>query len=593
MTRDADGLEVQPPMKVISVHVGLPRTVSWKGRPVSTGIFKEPVAHRVALRSLNFEGDGQADLSVHGGRDKAVYLYPMEHYAYWRREYPDMILPWGMFGENLTIEGLLEDAVNVGDRLQIGSSKLIVTQPRMPCYKLGLRFGRDDVIKRFLNSARTGFYGAVLKEGEVGAGDPITLIERAAEVVPVAEITRLYARDRTDVAALTRIARVAALPGDWRDYFIDQLSRLTARAPQSDASAPAPAWSGFRPFTLKEKVRENDSVASFYLVPEDGQPVPSYLPGQFLTVRPRMLEAKSPPVRSYSLSDTSSPDHYRITIKRIGPRAGEPQAASGLVSSYFHDRLTVGDGLDVKAPAGNFTIDIEAHDQPLVLVGGGIGVTPLLSMLQSIVTEGSSRETWLFHGVRDERDHVMRARLEEIARQHSNVHLHFFYSQPARATDGDGVHVGHIDLAAMQRLLPSNQYYFYVCGPPAMMDAITQGLDVWGVPAERVRFEAFGPATVKRAVHGPATQPDCGIEVTFARSGVTTLWNRCDAPLLELAEEHAVAIEFGCRAGSCGTCVTRVLSGAVRYLHAPNAPLGAGEALPCIAIPAGPLVLDV
>ncbi len=585
-------MDVLPPMKVVSLNVGLPRTVSWKGRPVSTGIFKEPVAHRVALRTLNFEGDAQADLSVHGGRDKAVYLYPMEHYAYWRREYPDMTLPWGMFGENLTTQGLLEDAVNVGDRLQIGSSELVVTQPRLPCYKLGLRFGRDDIIKRLLNSGRTGFYCAVLEEGEIGAGDPITLIERAAEVLPVPEITRLYARDTTDVAALARVAKAAALPEDWRDYFKDQLARLAARTQASNAVAPAPAWSGFRRFMLKEKVRENDSVASFYLVPEDGQPLPAYVPGQFLTVRPRLPEAGSPPVRSYSLSDASSPDHYRLTIKRIGPRVGEPQAAGGLVSSYFHDRLAVGDGLDVKAPAGHFTIDLGAHDPPLVLIGGGIGVTPLLGMLQSIVAEGSSRETWLLYGVRDEREQVMKAWLEEVARRHSNVHLHVFYSQAAGVMEGAGVHVGHIDLAAMRRLLPSNGYDFYVCGPPAMMDAVTQGLDAWGVPAERVRFEAFGPATVKRAVRGPATQPDCGIDVTFARSGVTAQWTRCDVPLLELAEEHAVAIEFGCRAGSCGTCVTRILSGAVRYLHAPNAPLAAGETLPCIAVPTEPLVLD-
>jgi ferredoxin-NADP reductase/MOSC domain-containing protein YiiM len=585
-------MDVQPPMKVVSVNVGLPRTVPWKGKAVSTGIFKEPVSHRIALRSLNFEGDRQADLSVHGGRDKAVYFYPIEHYAYWRREYPDMTLPWGMFGENLTIEGLLEDAVNVGDRLRIGSSELVVTQPRMPCYKLGLRFNRDDVVRRFLESARTGFYCAVLREGEVGEGDPITLIERAAELLPVSEITRLFARDKTDVAALARVASAAALPDDWRDYFKDQLARVTARAQETNAVAPAPAWRGFRPFTLKERIRENDSVASFHLVPEDGQPLPAYVPGQFLTVRPRMPEAGSPPVRSYSLSDAPHPDHYRITIKRIAARAGDPQAAGGLVSSYFHDRLAVGDGLDLKAPAGNFTIDAKAHDRPLVLIGGGIGVTPLLGMLQGLVAEASSRETWLLHGVRDEREHVMKSRLEEIARQHPNVHLHFFYSQPARLTDGAGVHVGHIDLTAMRRLLPSNANDFYVCGPPAMMDAVTQGLDAWGVPAERVRFEAFGPATVKRAVRGAATQPDCGIDVTFARSGVTALWTRCDAPLLELAEEHAVAIEFGCRAGSCGTCVTRVIAGAVRYLHAPNAPLAAGEALPCIAVPTEPLVLD-
>jgi ferredoxin len=186
----------------------------------------------------------------------------------------------------------------------------------------------------------------------------------------------------------------------------------------------------------------------------------------------------------------------------------------------------------------------------------------------------------------------MRSHLETIARTHANVRLRVFYSRPARAMDGSDIEVGHIDLDAMKRLLPSNAYDFYVCGPPAMMDSVVQGLQAWGVPTDRVHTEAFGPATVKQAVGGPTAQPDCGFDVTFERSGVTAQWSRCDSPLLELAEEHSVAIDFGCRAGSCGTCVTRLLSGSVRYLHQPNAPLEAGEILPCIAVPVEPISLD-
>jgi len=175
---------------------------------------------------------------------------------------------------------------------------------------------------------------------------------------------------------------------------------------------------------------------------------------------------------------------------------------------------------------------------------------------------------------------------------HRNIHLHVFYSQPSREIDDPGIHFGHIDLDAMQRLVPTDAYDFYVCGPPSMMDSITRDLEAWGVPAYRMHTEAFGPATIKRSVRGPATQPDCGINVTFVRSGVTVQWSRCESPLLELAEEHSVAIDFGCRAGSCGTCVTRLLSGTVRYLHQPNAPLEGDEVLPCIAVPAEPLSLD-
>jgi MOSC domain-containing protein YiiM len=212
-------------MKMISVNVGLPRTVQWKGRAVSTGIFKSPVQGRIRVRALNLDGDRQADLSVHGGLDKAVYAYPVEHYEYWQRELPDMTLPWGMFGENLTIEGLNEDTVNIGDRFLIGSAEIAATQPRLPCYKLGLKFGRDDIVKRLLASGRTGFYFKVIAEGDLAAGDPIVLVQRAADAVPVSEITRLYARDKDDVDGLRRVVAIASLPDDWREHFNQRIKR--------------------------------------------------------------------------------------------------------------------------------------------------------------------------------------------------------------------------------------------------------------------------------------------------------------------------------------------------------------------------------
>jgi ferredoxin-NADP reductase/MOSC domain-containing protein YiiM len=577
-------------MKVISLNVGLPRTVQWKGKAVSTGIFKTPVSGRIRLRTLNLDGDRQADLSVHGGPDKAIYAYPAEHYAYWHREFPDMTLPWGMFGENLTTEGLYEDALKIGDRFFIGSTEVAVTQPRLPCFKLGLKFGRDDIVKRLLASGRTGFYFKVVAEGEIAADDPIVVSQRAVDSVPVSEVTRLYASDKDDLDGLRRIVGIAALPDDWRDYFNEQINQVSARSPRR--ASQTPAWAGFRPFTLREKVREGDDVSSFHLAPEDGQSLPPYLPGQYLTVRVSIPGLEHPVVRSYSLSDASRNDYYRLTIKRVASRSEDAQAGSGLVSTWFHDRLVVGDRSEAKAPSGTFTIDVTQHDRPVVLIGGGIGLTPLISMLNSIVAAGSPRETWLLYGVRSDRDYIMRTHLEAIARTHQNIHLHIFYSRPGLEMDGPGVHGGRIDLGTIQHLMPSNAYDFYVCGPPAMMASVTGDLEAWGVPADRVHTEAFGPAAVKQSVRGPATQPGCGIEVMFARSGVTTLWSRCESPLLELAEEHSVVIDFGCRAGSCGTCVTRLLSGTVRYLHQPNAPLESGEILPCVAVPAEPLSLD-
>ncbi|MEP0851833.1 MOSC domain-containing protein [Funiculus sociatus GB1-A4] len=216
-------------MKLICVNVGLPREVTWKGKTVTTGIFKEPVSKRVMVRSLNLDGDGQADLTVHGGLDKAVYVYPFEHYDYWRGELPDTELPLGIFGENFTITGLREEEVNIGDHFHIGTVKLMVTQPRLPCYKLGIRFGRPDMVKRFLASRRTGFYFRVLQEGEVGAGDTLELVSRDDNNITVADITQLYVRQEDNPELLHRAAQLEALPESWRDYFQEQGRRQDVR----------------------------------------------------------------------------------------------------------------------------------------------------------------------------------------------------------------------------------------------------------------------------------------------------------------------------------------------------------------------------
>ena len=213
-------------MKIVSLNVGRPRLVMRNDEPVSTGIFKEPVTGRVMLRTLNLDGDRQADLTVHGGPEKAVYLYPSEHYAFWKQELPDMDLPWGMFGENFTAEGILETETHIGDRFRIGAAELMVTQPRMPCYKLGIRFGRTDIIRRFLASERTGFYFSVLQEGEVGAGDEIQLIEKNTSGVRVVDVTRLYGSEKDNVDLMQRAIATEALPESWRDYFRKLIEKL-------------------------------------------------------------------------------------------------------------------------------------------------------------------------------------------------------------------------------------------------------------------------------------------------------------------------------------------------------------------------------
>ena len=215
-------------MKVISVNVGQPRKVLWRDQIVETGIFKEAVEGRIAVRRLNIDGDRQADLTVHGGLEKAIYAYPAEHYSFWREQFPEMELPWGMFGENLTLTGLFEDTVHIGDQFQVGSAKLMVTQPRLPCYKLGIKFGRDDIQKRFLRSGMTGFYFAVLEEGEVAAGDSISLLHRDEHQIKVADIVRLYGEDKYNLDLIRCVVAVEALPEEWRDYFQERLEKLTA-----------------------------------------------------------------------------------------------------------------------------------------------------------------------------------------------------------------------------------------------------------------------------------------------------------------------------------------------------------------------------
>ena len=515
-----------PTMKIVSVNVGLPRTVQWKGKAVSTGIFKAPLSGRIHLRSLNFDGDRQADLSVHGGPDKAAYVYAGEHYDYWRRELPDMVLPWGIFGENLTTEGLNEDALQIGDRFRIGSAEVVGDPAAIAMLQAWAEIWSrryDEAISRE-RPPRVLFQGGRRRRNcsrRRGASD-----RESRGLLAVSEITRLYARDKDDLEGLQRMVRVAALPEDWRDFFKERIQRVGA--PVRQPTTQRPAWTGFRPFILRTKLRESEDVSSFHLVPEDGQPLPPYLPGQFLTVRLAVPGVERPVVRSYSLSDTAQSDHYRLTIRRIGSRTGEPQVKAGLASTHFHDQLAAGDRIEAKAPAGIFTIDVKQQDQPAVLIGGGIGITPLLGMLIAIAAAGAPREAWLLYGVRDDGDYIMRTQLETLARAHANVHLRVFYSRPARAMDGPDIQVGHIDLDAMKRLLPSKAYNFYVCGPPAMMDSITRDLQAWGVPTDRVHTEAFGPATVKQAVRGPTAQPDCGFDVTFERSGVTVQWSRCE-----------------------------------------------------------------
>ena len=360
------------------------------------------------------------------------------------------------------------------------------------------------------------------------------------------------------------------------------------------------SWSGFRKFYIDRKVPEAKDICSFYLKPHDHKPLAPFRPGQHLTFQLKIPGQPKPTVRCYSLSDSPTErDFYRVTIKRAAPPPKEPDAPPGLSSSFFHEQLNEGDFLDVKAPGGKFYLD-QTSERPVVLVGGGVGLTPLLSMLNTLVRTGSKREIWFFYGVTNRTEHAMYDHLADIRKEHENVHIVVCYSRPSddcvEGRDYDSK--GYVGIDLFKELLPSNNYEFYICGPPPMMGAITDGLDEWGVPAERVHFEAFGPATVtrmtppKQAQDAAAAESGAGIEVVFARSGKTLNWKPASGSLLELAEENGLSPEFGCRAGSCETCVTAVKEGEISYLTEPGVQPDEGSCFICIAVPKGRLVLD-
>ncbi|MGB0684183.1 MAG: FHA domain-containing protein [Magnetovibrionaceae bacterium] len=352
------------------------------------------------------------------------------------------------------------------------------------------------------------------------------------------------------------------------------------------ASQSLGAWSGFRKFRVAKKQPECEDVCSFYLVPHDGKPFPTYQAGQHLTFQLKIPEIAKPVTRCYTLSESpTETDYYRVTIKKV---------PDGLASRFFHERINEGDILDVRSPSGKFHLDL-SEARPIVLIGSGIGLTPALSMANAIAATGGQRETWLFYGVRDGRSHAMKDHLQALADAHPNIRLHIVYSRPREGIDfmgRDYDHAGRIDLDLLKRELPSNGFEFYLCGPPAMMNALVPDLEDWGVPAGDVHFEAFGPASVKRAA---TAQPTTTVssKVTFAKSGLTVDWTGDHVTLLELAESKGVALDSGCRAGSCGTCVSAIKSGKVKYVEQPGVPPENGSCLACIAVPDGDLALDI
>jgi len=373
---------------------------------------------------------------------------------------------------------------------------------------------------------------------------------------------------------------------------------LAARSSTKPLSSKL-TWDGFKEFVVQRRETEdsNNSICSFYLVPTDDEPLATFRPGQFLTFKlqiedPYTHKLKSV-VRCYSLSDAPRADHYRVSIKLIPAPANQPDVPAGVSSSFFHDHVQEGSRLLVKAPSGHFHL-MEEEPLPIVLIGGGIGITPMLSILNTVLESGLKREIWLYYGVRNGDELIMKQHLQTLASIHDNFHLHLCYSAPNEndVEDVDYQHNVQVTIPLLRATLKLMRYQFYVCGPKPMMESLVPGLEDWGVDSGDIYYESFGPATLikhKKAAPATSTQP---ITVTFSRSGKSIPWDFTADSLLEFAEANDIEVESGCRAGSCGSCQTAVKSGEVDYNQAPDADVEPGHCLLCISTPKCDLTLD-
>src|SRR6266852_4589459 len=369
--------------RLLSLNVGLPRDITWNGKTVRTAVWKFPVEGRRLGRKLNIEGDAQADLAGHGGEQRAVFVYQTDSYGYWEHVLGRNDFSFGQFGENFTVEGLADDEVCIGDRYRIGDAVFEVTQPRVTCYRLGIRMNEPRMPALVVAHRRPGFYLRVLEEREVGPGDDIVKIADGPERITVADIDALLYLPGHSREQLERAPRIPALSKGWQSSFQAILKQESgAKAvggnPGLANEEQAPAWSGFKQVRVAHNRKESDGVTSFVLVPIDGQALPLFQPGQFVVLRLHVDPDKPPVLRSYSLSDLPRADHFRISVK---------SESNGIGSSFLCNQVREGDVLDVSAPRGSFTL--QPGDYPVVLLSAGVGATPVMSMLQALATERS------------------------------------------------------------------------------------------------------------------------------------------------------------------------------------------------------------
>jgi len=579
---------------LISVNVGLPRDVEWQGKLVHTAVWKQPVSGRVAARRLNIDGDGQGDLAGHGGEHRAVMVYQLESYRYWETHLQRKDFEYGQFGENLTVEGLPDNEVCIGDHYRIGTALFEVTQPRVTCYRVGIRMDNPQMASLLVSHRRPGFYFRVIEEGEIGAGDEIVKVADGPERVTVAEIDALLYLPGRSLDQLQRALRIPSLSAGWKQSFESLAAAEVAGKQAGNAGvALSPLWTGFRSLRVAAVQRESIDVQSFVLESEDRSPLPAPLAGQFLVFKITPDKGSPPIMRSYSMSGPHD-GTYRVSVKR----------ADGIGSRYFHDHIQAGTVLNVSAPRGAFTLT--AGDDPVVLLSAGIGATPVLSMLYSLASDPavSLRQIWWLYGARSGAEHPFAAEVRRLLDRLPAGHSFIAYSSPE---DGDRLGKdydarGRLNLASVQTLGVPKHADFYLCGPAAFLAELTAGLQSWGVPDSRIHSEIFGAgppitpgiaSTLAKAPHQPDGIPGTGPNVSFTRSGLSAPWDPRFQTLLEFAEACDIPVRWACRTGVCHMCESGLIDGSVRYNPEPLDRPGQGSVLICCSTPLSEIELDL
>jgi len=582
--------------RLLSVNVGLPRDITWKGRTVHTAVWKNPVTGRCRVGRLNLEGDGQGDLAGHGGEHRAVFVYQIDSYRYWQDQLKRNDFVYGQFGENFTIEGLADDAVCIGDRFQIGTALFEVTQPRVTCFRVGIRMNEPRMASLLTSSGRPGFYFRVLREGEVTAGDEIVKVGEAGERMTVAEINALlylpgHARDR-----LERALRIEALSRGWRGSFeallrSQQNGTETGNAGLAPAAAAHPASPGFQSLVVTSMDRESADVLSFVLQSADGHRLPTALPGQYVVVRLKPTAGGPNLFRSYSLSGPISTERYRISVKV------EP---NGAVGNYLREHLRVGDRLEVTSPRGSFVL--QPGERPIVLLSAGIGATPVLAMLHALAAAHSTRQVMWLHTARDGQHHPFAGEVRSLMRALSNGRSYVCYTRPDSIdkTGEDFDATGRFSRSVLDELRLPRDADIYLCGPTRFMADMKEALTALGVAPELIHIEIFNGGesrtpgvvgAVTRAPHPPSDEASIGPLVSFARSGISAHWGASRyGSILEMAEACDVPVRWACRTGVCHNCESGLVSGAVGYGPEPLDKPADGNVLVCCSRPIGDVV---